>query len=306
MHETEAAGGTPGIAEYEELRALGVRAVEAGNLEEAAGLFERSLELAREHGGQELIDLSVCNHAAPLIELERGDDLVPRLREILMRTADQVGAYMAAYTIARHYELKKNFKKALFYARLARDRGEGTGRRDWLASSHNQIGNTLLAESQLEPACAEYERALALMPEEPTPARARILDNLGYCCVLQRRFRDGFALLYQSLALVRRFAAEGYEISTRIDLCFAHLETGRYRDARRHGERALALATRLGDWGAVKNTLYLLGEAANLSGDVAAARGHFDRLRRDFFPDVAYLADFLLAVDVRKLINLHA
>jgi tetratricopeptide (TPR) repeat protein len=294
------------LAAFEALRGLGTRAVEAGRLEEAVGHFEQALALARDGGETTLIDVSLCNRAAPLIELGRGEAELPRLREILMRSADLVGARMAAYNIARHYELTKNYKKALFYARVAHGRSELLGRRDWLASSHNQIGNTLLAESQVEPACAEYERALALMPEEPSPARVRILDNLGYCRTLQRRFREAFALLYESLGMVRRVVAEGYEVSTRVDLCFAYLEVGRYSYARRHGERALALAEKQGDWDAVKNALYLLGEAANLSGDVDSARGHFVRLQREFFPAVAYLPDFLLAVDVRKLINLHA
>jgi TolA-binding protein len=56
----------------------------------------------------------------------------------------------------------------------------------------------------------------------------------------------------------------------------------------------------------VKNALYLLGEVANLSEDVHTARRHFTRLHRDFYPEAGYLPEFLLAVDVRKLVNLHA
>ena len=96
-----------------------------------------------------------------------------------MRNGDPVNCRIAAYNIARHYELAKNYKKALFYARIALERSEALGRRDWLASSHNLIGNTLLAESLIEQACAEYEQALELMPAEPTVAHAMILDNLA-------------------------------------------------------------------------------------------------------------------------------
>jgi tetratricopeptide (TPR) repeat protein len=213
---------------------------------------------------------------------------------------------VAAYNIARFYELGKSFKKALFYARIARDRSENLGRRDWLASSHNLIGNTLLAESFIEKACEEYERALALMPEAPSAARARILDNLGYCRILQKRHAEGYSLLYESLRLLRHFNAQRYEISTRLDLCFAHLETGRYGHARRQGSRALRLAEKMDEPDSVKNALYLLGEVENLSGSVDTARGYFARLQRDFYPEAAYLPGFLLAVDVRQLVNLHA
>src|SRR5947208_224122 len=81
---------------------------------------------------------------------------------------------LAAYNIARHYELTKNYKKSLFYARIALDRARVLGRREWLASTHNLIGNTLLAESHIDPACHEYEEALELAPREPTVARGQI------------------------------------------------------------------------------------------------------------------------------------
>lgn len=291
---------------FEELKSRGAQAVEAGRLEDAKSLFDEALAWAREHGDPRQIDLAVCNRAAAAIELGHGESELPRLREILVRNANPVSCRIAAYNIARYYELIKSFKKALFYARIARERSEHLGRRDWLASSHNLIGNTLLAESFVEQACEEYESALEFMPVEPGAARARILDNLGYCRVLQGRHAEGYALLYESLRLLRHFQAERYEISTRLDLCFAHLETGRYRHAWNQGRAALELAERMGETDSIKNALYLLGEVENLRGHLDKARVYFTRLQRDFFPDASYLPGFLLAVDVRALVNLHA
>ena len=293
-------------AAFEELRSRGERAIQAGHLEEAEEILEQALVWAREQGDQRLEDLAVCNRSAVVIELGRGDSELPRLREILLRNSDPAGCRIAAYNIARHYELTKNYKKALFYARITRDRSESLGRRDWLASSYNLIGNTLLAESFVEQASAEYEKALELIPDEPSVARAQILDNLGYCRVLQGRTEEGYTLLYDSLRWLRRLGARRHEISARLDLCFAHLETGRYRHARHQGTLALRLAESLQERDSVKNALYLLGEMANLSEDVATARGYFTRLHRDFYPEAGYLPEFLLAVDVRKLVNLHA
>jgi tetratricopeptide (TPR) repeat protein len=295
-----------GHAAFEHLRQQWHRAVEEGRLEEAASILERASAEVAGLGDARLCDLVLCDRAAVAIELGRGTAEVPRLREILLRNADPANCRVAAYNIARHYELSKDYKKALFYARIARDRSTLLDRRDWLASSHNLIGNTLLAESYVDRALEEYEHALELMPAEPSPARARILDNLGYCRVLQGRHREGLALLYESLRLLRRFRAERYQISTRLDLCFALIETGRYRHAWRHGCAALELAERMNETDATKNALYLLGEVAHLRGDVDLARGYFTRLQRTFFPDDSYLPSFLLAVDVRKLVNLHA
>ena len=300
--------GATGLTDqtFEELRNRGLRAIETGELEDAAEIFAAALRLANEQGDPKRIDLALCNWAAALIENGRGDGEISRLREVLLRNGDPVSCRMAAYDIARYYELKKNYKKALFYARITRDRSEVLGRRDWLASSHNLIGNTLLAECFVEEACAEYETALELFPPEPCAARGQILDNLGYCRTLQRRYDEGYRLLYESLRLLRRFGAQRYEVSARLDLCFAHLETGRYQHSRRQGLAALALAESLGDTGSIKNALYLLGEVANLSDDIDTARGYFARLHREFFPDAGYLPEFLLAVDIRRLVNLHA
>lgn len=295
---------------FEELRSQGARAVESGRFEEAAALFEQALERARAGGEARLIDLAHCNRAAVAIELGRGESELPRLREILMRNTDPHNCRIAAYNLARHYELTKSYKKALFYARIARERSEALGRRDWLASSHNLIGNTLLAESQVDQACAEYERALELMagelPGDPGVARAMIFDNLGYCRILQGRHREGYTLLYRSLALLRRAGIDSYEATVRLDLCFAHLETNRYRHARRHGAKALALAEACGEASLIKNALYLLGEVESLCGEEERARSYFTQLQQGFFPDASYLPGFLLAVDVRNLVNLHA
>jgi tetratricopeptide (TPR) repeat protein len=289
---------------FEELRTRGAQAVEAGHLEEAEALFEEALAWASSHGDPRLIDLAVCNRAAASIDLGRGAGELPRLREILVRNSDPVSCRIAAYNIARYYELSKSFKKALFYARIARDRSENIGRRDWLATSHNLIGNTLLAESFVEQACEQYEQALELMPEEPSATRAGILCNLGYCRTLQGRHREAYRFLYESLRLLRSFRAERYEIATRLG--FTHLETGRYRLARSQGIKAMHLAEKLGEGQALKNALYLLGEVESLCGQTDAARAYFTRLQRDFFPDASYLPGFLLAVDVRQLVNLHA
>lgn len=291
---------------FEELRSEGARAVEAGRFEEAAVIFEAALDCAREHGDSRQVDLALCNRAAVAIELGRGEGELPRLREILMRNGDPHNCRVAAYNIARYYELAKSYKKALFYARIARERSEALGRRDWLASSHNLIGNTLLAESFVEQACVEYERALELMPEEPSVARAMIFDNLGYCRILQGRHREGYSLLYRSLAALRPARIDSYEATVRLDLCFAHLETGRYHHARRHGRKALLRAEASGDPILIKNALYLLGEVESLCGDTDGARAYFSRLQKAYFPDASYLPGFLLAVDVRNLVNLHA
>lgn len=291
---------------FDSLNHQGHLAAEAGQLEEALALFDQLLDVARESGDERLVDLAFCNRAAIAILLGRSDREASRLREILMRNGDAINARLAAYNLARHFEVNKSFKKAMFYARITHERSCAQGRPDWIASSHNLIGNILLAESFTGEAVEEYERALAVMPAGSEVWMARILANLGYCRVLQHRSSEGFALLFKSLRLLRAHGAERFQATTHLDLSYAYLETQRYDRARQHGERALRIAERLEDTESQKNALYLLGEAANLSGHEVTARSYFGRLQNDFFPQADYLTPMLLAVNVRKLVNLHA
>jgi tetratricopeptide (TPR) repeat protein len=296
-------------AVFDGLRRKGREAVREGRLDEALALYDEALAWARERGDERLIDRAFCGRTSVAIELGEPEGSLPAmaaLRQVLVRNNDAENCFLAAYNLGRAYELAKANKKALFYARIARDRAAAIGSREWIASAHNLIGNMLLAESFFEEACREYEEALRQLPEEPSVRRALILDNLGYSYFVQNRRREGLPLLYQSLRMLHRFGAGRYEIFPRLSLCFAYLEIGRYDRAIRYGRRALWAAEAFQDKESIKNALYLLGEAANLSNDPAAAELCFRRLQRDYYPGADYLPDFLLAIDVRKLIHIKA
>lgn len=294
-------------AGYELLRDRAVVSFSRGEVQAAHELFKQSLERAIATGDERTIDRAFCNLAAVKIEIGQISDCdLIRLREILMRNIDPELCRLAAYWLARAHELKKGYKKALFYARISLDRATALGRQDWIASSYNTLGNILIAESYFEQARLDYEQALAMLQPGRSLERALILDNLGYCRTVEGHTTEGFRYLYESLRTIRALGAYGYEHLPRIDLCFAMLEVGRYRTAYRHGLIALKIANLVKDDGTAKNALYLLGEAANLANDTREARAHFRTLQERFFPNDRYLPDFLLAIDVRKLINLRA
>jgi tetratricopeptide (TPR) repeat protein len=294
-----------GQVPFDDLVAQAHRAIVAGQLAEAEAVLEAALLRAREAGDRGEIDRAFCNRASLAIELGHGEGHIKELREILLRNSDHESCFLAAYGIARAYDFSKSYKKALFYARIARDRAEVLGRREWLASAYNQIGNLLVVESFFEEASREYEQALALVPADTEIRRALYEDNLGYCYIVKGRHTEGFRLLFKSYRTLRRLAVR-HTIGPRVSLCFAYLEVGRPERALKCGRPALEIAESEGQVEFIKNLLYLLGEAANLSGDVELARSYFSRLQREFYPGAGYLPDFLLAIDVRKLINLKA
>jgi len=291
---------------FEDLRQRGRDAVKEGQLEDALALFDEALAWAEARGDARLIDRAFCGRTSVALELGEGEGALSDLRQVLVRNNDPENCFLAAYTLGRAYELAKANKKALFYARIARDRALAMGSQEWIASAHNLIGNMLMAESFFDEACREYEEALRQLPDEPSVRLALIFDNLGYSYFVQDRRREGFSLLFKSLRMLRRFGASRYEIFPQLSLCFAYMEVGRYERAMRYGRRALRAAETLRDSESIKNALYLLGETANLLNEPARAEVYFRRLQREYYPEADYLPDFLLAIDVRKLIHIKA
>lgn len=291
--------------DYQNARARWSAAVEAGHLEEALALVDAAALWAARHAEPELVDRTFLNRAAIALELGQGNELLAELRALLMRSRDAENGFLAAYSLARAYELRKETKKALFYAQVGRDRVDtlDRGRR---ASSQNQLANLLVAESRFGEAVTVYRSSLDLLEPSDRLRRAVILDNLGYCEALLGRRLDGLTLLREALRTLRRLGAERHEMLARLDLCFVLLEIGKPSAARRHGRRALELAVELGVADAEKNALYLLGAAAAALGDRFGARRWYARLQSGFYPDAEYLPDVLLQVDVRGLVNLKA
>ena len=291
---------------FSDLRAQGVQALRAGDLHAALALFDRAAAAARQIGDGDLVDLAVCNRSAIAIELGDGAAVMSEMRAVLLRSRDPQTCMVASTNAARIHDLARDFKKGLFYARLARDHAAAGGDRSQMASIGNLAANLLLADSRVEEAVAEYEAALEMMPDDDPVWRARVLGNLGYCRVLQQRLPEAFELLRDSLAALRAHEARLYLISPLTDLAFAHLEAGYPELAREAAEEALRSLASSRDESGLKNALYLLGEAAGLVGDLAFARATFHELQQRYYPDKPFVCDFLLSVDVRKIVNLRA
>ncbi len=285
--------------------AAGLDALKRGDLRLALDRFGSAMAWALEHGESDLWDRALCNHFSVEIELGQVGDL-SELRQIVLRSADPENAFLAAYNVARAYELEKDIGRALFYARIARDRCGRLNRREWMGWSHNQTGNLLLAQSELEDACAEFEQALGFTEARASIERGVILDNLGYCRVLQGRHREGFDHLFKSLRIFVRLRVERYQSYPRLALCHAFLDVGRLRSALRHGARALEIATAHSDAISIKNAHYLLGETYHQLGHDDLARDYFTRLQQRFYPAARHVPELLMTIDVRPLLNLRA
>ncbi len=300
--------------DFETLRDRAREFGNSGSYREAAVLYRRAAEVATAAGDTDRADEALCNWCTAETELGNGTQVMPELRRILLGNNNDHTCWLASYTLARAHELERQVKKALFYARLSLHHSGYVGRPGLTASSHNLLGNLLLAEGREADAAAEYRIALAESKDVPPAWQAGVEGNLGYCVVartsghgLRRsRMREGLRLLYRSLRTFRRASADVDLAISHLDLCFAHLELKRPRSAKRHGKRALALAERHGDLDTVKNSLYLLGQTAMVEGNPERAQHYFHELERRFYPDRSRLANTLMSIDLRQIVNLRA
>lgn len=301
--------------DFETLRDRGRELVATGSYREAAVVYRHAAQAATAAGEADLADEAFCGWGAAETELGNGVNVMPELRRILLGSAVDHNCCLAAYTLARAHELDGQIKKALFYARLFRDRAEYVEREGMTGLAHSLLGNLLVAEGRDADAANCYRTALQHYTEAPPIWTAIAETNLGYCLLARATaakrlrsatMREGLRLLYRSIRTFRRGGAIQYTMLPHQDLCFAHLELKRPVSARRHGIRALELAEGCRDLAVVKNCLYLLGQVAMLQRDAEAANAYFSELEQRFYPEQTGLATVLMSLDLRQVVNLRA
>ena len=301
--------------DFETLRDRARALVAKGAYRKAATVYQRAVEVAAAAGESDLADEALCGWGAAETELGNGAEAMPELRRILLGSPVDHNCCLAAYTLARAHELEGQIKKALFYARLFRDRAEYVERGGLPSLAQNLLGNLLVAEGREADAAACYRTALSRARNAPSTWKVAAETNLGYCLVVsavgrrgmrRNRLREGLRLIYRSIRTFRREGTVQYSMLPHLDLCFAHLELKRPAYARRHGLRALELAMRYDDPATIKNSLYLLGHVALLEADTETARHYFGEVEQRFYPHQAGLVDLLMSVDLRQVVNLRA
>jgi len=292
-------------ASYLDVTKEGDSLVRRGDFRRAIDNFERAVVLAKDLDDQSLLVKALCNlssarlAAGDIREAEQG------LREILMRTRDAGTIFAASSTLASALRRQGRLDRALLYAKKALRACEGLDNVAWLASCHNLIANLHLSKSCLDEAVAEYRYALTLYEKEGLgtehPVEV-IKENLGYCLLLKKRYRQGIAIILEALQISlsngnTRCLAECHQ-----DLSFAYMQLKEYERAREHGEKAYELAVAQEYTDLHKNCCYLLGEIHLMLEDEERSDYYFDRLQA-FFPNVPVLKEFLRTFDVSSIIN---
>ncbi len=290
--------------EIDRLIARASRALDRGDVEAATEDLVEARRSAGASGEHALADRAFCTLAAIDIEAGRGDAVVSELRRLLLRSAHQRVCYLAAYHIARSFDLERDFRKATFYARVAIHWAELARQDAWRAAAHNLLGNCFVARSRFAEAQAEFESALALAGDAAPSWRLAITGGIGYCRLMLGSRREALSLLLTNLRAARRIRcrfAAGFERS----VSQAFLLLARPADALRHAERALRDALALGDADGERIALILCGEAAAALGDRERQRDSFAAVQEKFYRARPGVAEFLSSLSPTHAVNLN-
>jgi tetratricopeptide (TPR) repeat protein len=281
-----------------------------GEFQAALLHFDEALRHARATGDAAFVDWIFVSRAAAAVEVEVSEPDLLELKEILLRRTDPSIALRAASSLSVAFDLRRDTRKALFYARIAERHAVELGEPALLSAAANRLGAILAASSRFEEAVTAFRSALEWNAKEGGDSevwRAQAEDNLGYCLIALDRLDEGMELVHGALETLRKQNASGFLVYPLMDLSFGYLKQDRFAEARFFGEAALERLETGGptaDTAVEKNLLYLLGEACHLAGDEDEAEEWFARLSRHY-PEFKNLRTYLEVFDLRNVINLR-
>jgi tetratricopeptide (TPR) repeat protein len=297
-------------ARYDELLRLGEQAVGANDFERAVEIFADAESVAREIGEIDLADRAFCNRCSILVELDRGADQIPKLKEVLLRSSDTRNRFLAAYCTGVAYYISEDLERADSYAHratgLARELGDPILER----RSFNLVGTLAARDSRFDE--AEEAFCLCLEAHQETDGYQRVMaaqveDNLGYVMMCTDRLDEGIRHCEAARKVLEQMGAEHYLYEVLQDLCYGYVLTNNLDSAFRCGTEALELAIEYDDQQIAKNCLFLLSEIAVRRGDTFGARRYLHELTA-YYPEAGIseeIIDVFLATDLTTVVNLR-
>lgn len=295
---------------YDELMRAAEAAFTTDDFDTAARLYAEAADLAAWEGDEDAADRAFCSRCSVLLELDRGAEEIPRLKEILLRSANPRNRFHAAYCTAVAFDLSGDRDKASTYADRAAELSDELGDPVSASRSLNLVGNLAIRESRFDDAERAFVRSLEAhrtLDGHHRMTEAQVRDNLGYVFMCTDRLREGIATCDQARASLEELGADHYLYETLQDLCYGHLVAGDLDRAQDCGERALELAVDFEDEQVAKNCLFLLSEIAVRRGDTFRARRYLRELTA-YYPEVGIseeIIDVFLATDLTSVVNLR-
>ena len=291
---------------YDDLLRQREEALQRGNFHKALEFCEHALQTAHQLGSQDLVHRAVYSRSA--IQLELGDPKLAEegLREVILRSDKPSIICGASYNLAVSMRRQKRWDRARFFAEMAMEKARTVDSNLWVARCHNLLGNLHLCQSDADGAVKEYRKSLQLRLGQKGDTRfprAILLDNIGYCGLLNGEYRKGLERIHEALDLATEIGASRCLAESLQDLCFGYMKLGELDQAAGYGKRALSLGEEQQYPEIIRNCYYLLSEVYHLADEEQLSDGYLEKLQA-LFPDIPYLRDFLRTFDVSNIIAL--
>jgi ATP/maltotriose-dependent transcriptional regulator MalT len=170
--------------------------------------------------------------------------------------------------------------------------------------AHARLGRYLLADAELMPALAEYRSAAALLPTEPSAARASILAGESHILMLQGEAPEARAPCEEAIRVAREVGAAEVECDALNTLGAVLVQLGALEEGIQALRRGQQLAMDLGALEELRRAYINLGQslddAGRLQEAAEVAREGWEHLR----PRIGTAAAFLAAEAGLRLIRL--
>ena len=297
-------------AHFDELMRSAEAAFTGDDFEGSAALYAEAVEVAHSNGDDDRADRAFCSHCSVLVELDRGAEEIPKLKEILLRSSNTRNRFHAAYCTAVAYDISSEGDKAQNYADRAAALADELGDPISASRSLNLVGNLSIRASKFPEAESAFVRSLEAhrnLDGHHRMTEAQVRDNLGYVMMCTDRLDEGITLCEEARSDLERIGADHYLYETLQDLCYGHLLADDLDRAQECGEKALDLAVDFEDDQVAKNCLFLLSETAVRRGDTFRARRYLRELTA-YYPEVGIseeIIDVFLATDLTSVVNLR-
>lgn len=291
---------------YDELFRQREEELQRGNFHKALEFCEHALQVAQELGSQDLVHRAVYNRSAIHLELGAPRLAEEGLREVILRSNKPSIICGASYNLAVSMRRQKRWDRAHLFAEMAMEKAKTLNGDLWVARCHNLLGNLYLCQSDGDSALKEYRKSLQLRLGQKGDTRfprAILLDNIGYCWLLNGKFHKGLEYIHEALDLSTEIDASRCIAESLQDLCFGYMKLGEFAQAAGYGERARILGEEQQYPDIIRNCYYLLSEVYHLAEEEKLSDEYLEKLQA-LFPEIPYLRDFLRTFDVSNIIAL--
>lgn len=209
------------------------------------------------------------------------DDYLLRARVLYARKRDEPGRASTLNALGLGFDLLGQTVPAIDYLREAADLREAQGNVRGAASSRRNLAWVHAVAGDIDAAKSELERARRLAaPLQDNALLADIANDAGLIAEEQGDFRESLPFFRESLKLREAMGDAIAVAESTLNLGFALLRTGEFRDAQSHLENAERAYTAADDRTGMVRSLQMLASIDVVLGNLPAAETKLNRALR--------------------------